>query len=253
MPGNHALGEFLRSRRTRLPPSDAARTRRRTPGLKREEVAQRAGISVEWYVKLEQGRGVSPSPGTVDALARALMLDPAETTHLRALADTAPSRTFDREVVPDLLRALVAGMAEPAYVTGRRFDVLAWNAAASALFGDFAHLADDDRNILHWMLTNPAALTLFGDGWSDEARRVVDLFRVSHDLWRGDPAFTALVARVRAASPSFASWWDDHNIRAPRSGIKRLHHPVLGPVSYAHASFQANDDPSLRLTIYTRA
>jgi transcriptional regulator with XRE-family HTH domain len=253
MPGNHALGEFLRSRRTRLAPSDPARTRRRTPGLKREEVAQRAGISVEWYVKLEQGRGVSPSPTTVDALARALVLDPAETAHLRALAATAPSGTFDREVVPDLLRTLVVGMAEPAYVTGRRFDVLAWNAAAAALFGDFALLDGDDRNILHWMLANPAAPALFGDNWSDEARRVVELFRVSHDLWPGDPAFAALVARVRAASPSFASWWGDHNIRAPRSGIKRLHHPLLGPVSYAHASFQANDDPSLRLTIYTRA
>ena len=133
MAGNRPFGEFLRSRRTRLDPSevgDAARQRRRTPGLKREEVAQRAGISAEWYVKLEQGRAVSPSAATVEALGRALRLDGIELAHLRSLAAAGGRQPFRREVAPDLLRRIIEGLPEPAYLTGQRWDILAWNDAA---------------------------------------------------------------------------------------------------------------------------
>lgn len=255
MQSNRPFGDFLRSRRARLSPEpagDSARARRRTPGLKREEVAQRAGISAEWYVKLEQGRAVSPSAETVEALGQALRLDAVELAHLRALAATGGRQPFRRESVPDTLRRLVASLPEPAYLTGQRWDILAWNDAAVALLGDFGRVQVENRNVLHWMLTDPAAKTLFGDTWPDEARRMVSLFRPAHDLWRGDVAFAGLVDRLRANCQEFAGWWATHGIAAPVSGTKRLRHPALGDLRYDYASFQANDDPALKLALYTR-
>src|SRR3954469_10730697 len=132
------FGDFLRSRREKLSPKTVgipSGRRRRTAGLRREEVAELAGIGVDWYIRLEQGRTVSPSVTTIDALARALRLSKAEHAHLRALARDADRSAFTRERVPDALRRLVEGLNQPAYVTGRRWDVLAWNAAADEVFG----------------------------------------------------------------------------------------------------------------------
>ncbi len=255
MAGNQAFGDFLRSRRARMEPeapADPGRRRRRTPGLRREEVAGRAGISAEWYVKLEQGRAVSPSAETVEALGRALRLDAVEMAHLRALAAAGGRQPFRAEAVPDTLRRLVASLPEPAYLTGRRWDLLAWNDAAVAVFGDFGRLPPGERNILHWMLTVPAARALFGRSWAAEARRMVALFRPTHDLWPGDAAFAELVERLRRGCPEFGGWWADHGIGAPVSGSKLLQHPTLGTLRLDHASFQANDDPALRLALYTR-
>jgi transcriptional regulator with XRE-family HTH domain len=255
MAGNRAFGDFLRSRRTRLNPDklgDATPRRRRTPGLKREEVAQRAGISAEWYVKLEQGRAVSPSAATVEALGRALRLDGVELAHLRSLAAAGGRQPFRREEAPDALRRIVASLPEPAYLTGQRWDLLAWNDAAAALFGDFGRFALEDRNILHWMFTDPAARQVFGQTWGEEARRMASLFRAAHDLWPGDTAFVALVDRISARCPEFDAWWSEHRVGAPVSGAKHLRHPTLGVVRYEYASFQANDDPALKLALYTR-
>jgi PAS domain-containing protein len=204
-------------------------------------------------VKLEQGRAVSPSPETVDALGRALHLNTVEFAHLRALAASGGRRPFRRETVPDTLRGLVQRLPEPAYITGQRWDILAWNDAAAALLADFGRLEPGNRNILHWMLTDPVARLLFGMTWEAEARRMVALFRPSHDLWRGDAAFAELVDRLRANCPEFEGWWAAHGIGAPVSGTKHLHHPTLGPLSYDYASFQANDDPALKLALYTRS
>ena len=250
---NAALGEFLRSRRERLNPSSLGYStirRRRTPGLRREEVAEAAGISVEWYVKLEQGRAVAPPVTTVDALARALSLDAIESQHLRRLASVASSELFIRERVPATLKRLVGGMAHPAYITGRRWDVLAWNAAAVDIFGDFGAVPRCDRNILLHMLTQPGAKTLFGAQWPSEARRMVALFRATFDLWAADPAFMDLVERVRGGCDSFDGWWRDHDVCAPVSGIKTLH-TSIGPRRYEYASFQSNDDPALKLAVYS--
>ena len=246
------LGDFLRSRRARLAPPGPGNARRRTPGLKREEVAQAAGISVEWYVKLEQGRGARPSPETIGALARALRLDEVETRHLRLLASPAGRPSFVREEVPPALAALVERMAEPAYLTGQRWDVLAWNAAAAVLIVDFGSVAAADRNILLFMLTDARARTLFGAGWEDEARRMVSLFRAGFDPWAGDPAFEELVARLAEGCRHFASWWAGHEVAAPVSGTKFLSRACGGQVGYDYASFQANDDPRLKLAVYVR-
>ena len=154
------LGDFLRSRREHLSPAAAGlgnRRRRRTPGLRREEVAERAGIGVDWYVRIEQGRTVRPSVATVDALAHALCLDPADHAHLRVLARDGDRRAVAEETVPDEIRHLVASLHQPAYVTGRRWDVLAWNAAAVDAVTNFGRMADGDRDLLAHMLTRPDA------------------------------------------------------------------------------------------------
>jgi len=252
-PNRSELGDFLRSRRERLSPKAvglAAGRRRRTPGLRREEVAELAGIGVDWYVRLEQGRTVNPSVTTVDALARALRLSKVEHAHLRALTRSGDHRAFTRETVPDPIRRLVESLKQPAYVTGRRWDVLAWNKAAAEIFA-FDRLAEEDRNTLILVLTKPATRRLFGATWTDEAKRMVALFRATHDLWAEDPAFLDLLRRLREGCPEFAGWWRAHDIRAAAAGRKQLRHPKKGLLTFEHTSFQANDDPALKLVVYT--
>ncbi|MET0254659.1 MAG: helix-turn-helix transcriptional regulator [Luteibacter sp.] len=256
MEGNRQLGEFLRSRRERILPEDvgiASLRRRRTPGLRREEVAQLAGISAEWYVKLEQGRAVTPSAATIAALGKALRLDKVEQAHLNALAESGHRKAFVTEVVPETVAHIVSSLPQPAYVTGQRWDILAWNDAAADLFTDFSRLPAEERNILLYVLTDPAGRRLFGASWAREARRMVSLFRVAHDMWAGDAAFDSLVDTIRQRCPEFDEWWTSHDVGAPVSGAKTLHHPVRGELRFDFATFQANDNPALKLAIYARS
>ena len=246
------LGDFLRSRRARLSPEAVGLTagrRRRTPGLRREEVAQLAGIGTDWYIRLEQGRAVSPSATTVDSLSRALRLNPVEQAHLRSLTRNAERRPFTREVVPEGLNSIVESLNVPAYVTGRRWDVLTWNAAAAEIFA-FDRVPKEDRNTLILVLTYPKTRKLFGSSWVDEAKRMVAQFRATHDLWERDPALIELLGRLRAGCREFAAWWASHDVRNNVAGQKNLTHPRKGPLRLKYTSFQANDDPSLKLVIY---
>jgi len=241
------LGDFLRSRRDRLGPRDvglAGGRRRRTSGLRREEVAELAGIGVDWYTRLEQGRAVKPSDTTLGALSRALKLSSDETLHLRALVKAAERRPFVRETAPATVRALVEALNLPAYVAGRRFDILVWNAAAEAIF-HFSRLGEVDRNTLLYVLTRPEARELFGEAWPVEAQRIIGLFRRVYDMHADDPAFVELAARLRAGAPEFEGWWARHEVRKPSSGQK-----VLGPYRLDYASFQSNDNPDLKLTLF---
>jgi transcriptional regulator with XRE-family HTH domain len=247
------LGDFLRSRRQKLTPKAVGLPvgrRRRTPGLRREEVAELAGIGVDWYIRLEQGRSVSPSAATIDALARALRLTKAEHRHLKELTQNADRRVFARERVPAAILRAVEQLNLPAYVTGRRWDVLAWNAAADEIFA-FSRLTEADRNSLLSVLTNPATRRLFGASWADEAKRMVAQFRATHDLWAGDPAFRDLLARLQEGCPEFAGWWEAHDVSGVAAGRKSLIHPKKGRLKLEYVSFQANDDPALKLVIYT--
>jgi transcriptional regulator with XRE-family HTH domain len=251
-PRRAAFGDFLRSRRERLDPKALGfpeRRRRRTAGLRREEVAELAGIGVDWYIRLEQGRTVSPSATTVDALARALRLSKTEHAHLKALAREGDVRAFAIERVPETIRRMITNLNAPAYVTGRRWDLLTWNRAADEVFA-FSRFAEGERNVLLGMLTDPRMRKLFGAGWAEEARRMVAQFRATHDVWAGDPAFVALLEQLQRSS-EFRRWWKAHDIRATASGRKSLHHPEEGLLVFEHASFQANDDPALKLVIYT--
>jgi transcriptional regulator with XRE-family HTH domain len=247
------LGDFLRARRESLTPKALgipAGRRRRTAGLRREEVAERAGIGVDWYIRLEQGRSVSPSVTTIDALARALRLSKPEHAHLKALTRAGERRAFVRETVPATVKRIVESLNQPAYVTGRRWDILAWNDAADDIFA-FGRLAEDDRNILVCMLTNRGTRRFFGASWEDEAKRMVAQFRATHDLWADDPAFVALLGRLRGGCPEFAGWWKAHDIRGIAAGQKTLRSRRKGVRRFEYATFQANDDPALKLAIYT--
>ncbi|MBH5397997.1 helix-turn-helix domain-containing protein [Bradyrhizobium sp. CNPSo 4010] len=247
------FGDFLRSRREKLSPKAVGLPmgrRRRTAGLRREEVAQLAGIGVDWYIRLEQGRTVSPSVTTVDALARALRLSKTEHAHLKALARDGARSAFTREIVPPSIRRMIESLHQPAYITGRRWDVLAWNAAAEEVFG-FSQFPERDRNTLLLVLTNKQTRKFYGASWTEVAKRMVAMFRATHDVWAGDPAFTELLTRLREGSPEFVEWWEAHDIRSTISGSKTMHHPTKGVLHFEHTSFQANDDPALKLVIYT--
>ncbi|WP_311544425.1 helix-turn-helix transcriptional regulator [Streptomonospora wellingtoniae] len=256
-PDRSGLGAFLRSRRERLAPQDVGlpeRGRRRTPGLRREEVAELAGIGTDWYIRLEQGRSVIPSPATVGALAAALRLDAAEQAHLQALAGAFVQEPFVRERAPDGLRNLVETLDRPAYLTGRRWDLLAWSPAAADLFADFGAWAEEDRNVLVYLLLDPGARRLFGHGWADQARHLVGRFRAARDLRPADPAFDRLTARLLRGCPEFGAWWDRHDVReAGGAGTKVLHTPDRGALRFDYATFQADEDPALCLTVYTQA
>jgi len=249
------LGDFLRSRRQRLTPKSVGlpeRHRRRTPGLRREEVAELAGIGVDWYIRLEQGRSTSPSRSTIDALARALRLNKVEHGHLRALTQGGERRAFARETVPDTVKRIVESLNQPAYISGRRWDVLAWNQAADEVFG-YSRMKEEDRNSLLLAFTNANARKMFGSDWAHEARRMLAQFRPTYDLFAGDPAFIDLIARLNQGSKEFAAWWQAHELRSVATGQKRMQHPKKGALRFDYASFQLNDDPALKLVIYTPA
>ena len=212
------LGHFLRSRREKLSPKAvglAPGQRRRTAGLRREEVAELAGIGIDWYVRLEQGRSVRPSAGTVDALARALRLNKAEHAHLKALTRPASPGAFVRETVPDTVRRIVESLNQPAYVTGRRWDVLAWNKAAGDIFA-FDQLAESERNTFLSMLTRPATRKLPSRTKHSSARATL---HAGQRLFAGGNVRLGRL-RVAGVGLSTACWRGDLARARRRRGLK---------------------------------
>jgi transcriptional regulator with XRE-family HTH domain len=246
------LGEFLRRRRERLNPHDCglpANTRRRTPGLRREEVAERSGISVDWYIRLEQGRDSLPSRGTAEALSKALKLGPADRAHLFRLASPETPRTFTKETAPRNLVALVENLNTPAYVVGARFDLLCWNRKAVELFRDYSKIPEPKRNSLYQMFTAPEMKDRYPE-WEREARGLLESFRATFDFWSDAPEFVALVEEVKSLSPEFRRWWREHGVRLQPSGEKLMRRPGLGLVKMSYATFQSNDNTDLKLVAY---
>ena len=246
------LGEFLRQRRETSNPRDfgiTASDRRRTPGLRREEVAELSGISVDWYVRLEQGRESLPSKATVEKLAEALHFSATERAHILRLTLGSTGRVFKRETVPDHVATLVEGLSTAAYVVGARRDLLYWNKAATELFRDFAKIPVAKRNTLLQMFTSPEVRGRY-PRWEDEARSALEDFRLTYDFWSHSPEFNALVDELRTASREFARWWKAHRIRPKPSGRKLMTHPSYGRVTVAFSTFQSNENPDLRLVLY---
>lgn len=255
-PSRAGLAELLRTRRDRLTPADVglpAGSRRRTAGLRREEVAQLAGVSATYYTFLEQGRDVRPSRQVVAALAGALRLSPAERAHLFQLAGI-PLAADDQdlaETVDPVVGTLVSRLDPfPAYVKGGRWDVLAANRAARALFTDWAALAPGDRNKVWWMFTDPAARKVYVE-WEQEASDLLGRFRAAAARRPDDPAFTTLIERLHQASPEVRDWWPRYEVRPVGSGTKRLHHPALGDVAFQHTVLQVADHPEQMLVYFT--
>ena len=257
------MGGFLRSRRERLRPEDIGQPpgpRRRTPGLRREEVAVGAHISTEYYVRLEQGRSPRPSGEVLAAIAGALRLTDAESDHLHVLAGTAPTRDrlHRRDVRPSILALLQRLPQTAGVVLSAAFEVLAWNNLAAALMEDFAEVAPGDRNLARRAFLGPPPLdpaTLGGAlyGIADAAafgHQVVMELRSTVARYPADPAVTGLVHELLDASPEFARLWDRHDVQAAPMLTKTFRHPVVGEITVDCDSL-ALTDRDQHLVLYT--
>jgi transcriptional regulator with XRE-family HTH domain len=250
------LAHFLRSRRDSLQPEDvglAGGGRRRTPGLRREEVAQLAGVGATWYTWLEQGRDVRASLDVLEALARALRLTQAERTHLVVLGrgeEPPPCKSPAERVSPTLRRLICNLGPNPAFVLGRRWDYLAWNDAACALLGDLSAVPRASRNHAWLTFTDPARREMFTD-WERSSRLLVAKLRADTARHVGDPEFDSLIAALRNASPEFARAWERHEVSVGGEGRKDLRHPTAGTLSFSHAVFHPAEASEQRLVLYS--
>lgn len=256
---NRELADFLRRaraavdpRRAGLPADDRVR---RVPGLRREEVALLAGVSTDYYSRLEQGRRISPSPGVIDAIARALELDAAGRTHLGHLIGPAPILKPRRaasvqRVRPGLNQLIDALEGQPALVLGRRTEILASNRLARVLFDDFERMTPHDRNYARWVLLSDTARSLFVD-WDVQARAAVESLRLDSGNDPADRATGELVAELIEQSPDFARWWREHRVYQRSFGSKRLRHPLVGELTVDYESLTLPADPDQTLFVYS--
>ncbi len=252
-----ALGTYLKDRRTRLDPAALgfAAGRRRTPGLRREEVAQRSNISPTWYTWLEQGRGGAPSAGVLDRIAAALMLTEPEREHLFLLGlGRLPDIRYRpaQGVTPRLQRLLDALVASPALIKTATWDVVAWNRAACAVLTDYGALPPDQRNILRLMFGNPRVREAQHD-WDAVARFVVGAFRADAARAGAVSEVGLLVEELCRLSPEFEALWRDHDVAVHGGGVKRLNHPVLGPIALEYSAFAVDGRPDLSMLVYNPA
>jgi transcriptional regulator with XRE-family HTH domain len=256
---NRELADFLRRARASVDPARAGLPAdgrvRRVEGLRREEVAYLASVSTDYYTRLEQGRRISPSPAVLEAIARALDLDEAGRTHLGHLVGTPLSGATTRpgaiqRVRPALHQFLDALDGHPAFVLGRRTDVLASNRMARALLTDFEAMRPADRNYARWILTSDEARSLFVD-WEVQARAAVESLRLDSGRDPDDRLTTALIEDLKGSSPEFARWWPEHRVHQRTFGTKRLQHPVVGALTIAYETLSLPGDPDQTLFVYT--
>ncbi|NUP01044.1 MAG: helix-turn-helix domain-containing protein [Nonomuraea sp.] len=250
------LAEFLRSRRARVTPSEVGLPsggQRRTPGLRRQEVAQLAGMSIDYYIRLEQGRGPHPSRQVLSALGRALMLGQDERAHLFRLAGQTLDTPRIRHDVPQSILHLIAFMEEvPAYVLDARYDIRAWNPLASALIGGLECRPPEQMNVIRWVFTAPDLAEHLGDEEKGRfARASVADLRVAAGRYPDDRALQALVAEMMALSPCFAELWSMHEVEVRREQRKRVIHPVVGVIDTICQVLPVPDRDDLRLVLYT--
>jgi len=250
------LGTYLKDRRSKLDPAALGfpMTRRRTPGLRREEVAQRANVSATWYTWLEQGRGGAPSTDVLNRISRALMLTTVEREHLFLIALGHPPEVryqATEGISPRLQRVLDALEFSPAFVKTVTWDLVAWNRAASALFGHDA-LGPEQRNILRRIFLDPQARAAQLD-WQSVARFAVAAFRADTVRAGASANVEALVHELRRLSPEFKVMWRENDVRSHGEGIKQLRHPVAGLLALEYSAFSIDGRPDLSLVIYNPA
>lgn len=256
--GGNELGAFLRSRRAALDPHlvgmpDDGRPRR-VPGLRREELAQLAHVSIDYIVRLEQGRTRRVSRPVLDALADALRLAPDERDYLFTVADAAsapPARQPGRPEVAPRLRELLDTMHDvPAMVLRRGMDVLAWNRGAAALLVDFGALPPAERNLIRLTFLDDAFRSLYAD-WPRVARECVAVLRMEAGRTPHDPALNALVGQLSVLDADFRTWWADHRVRGPRQLTKTYRHPTVGTLVLDVHQFSVDTHPDQMLVAYT--
>lgn len=249
------LAEFLRTRRARVRPSEVglpAGIRRRTPGLRREEVAQLAGISVDYYARLEQGRSPRPSRQVLAALARALRLADDERRHLFHLAGEVPGPPGPSpDVSAGILHLLDRLQDVPAFVIDVKYDLLAWNPMAAALLGDLSRLPKSERNLVWQLFCGVGYPELYSPEDVEEfADQCVADLRAAAARYPTDPGIRNLLARLRANSPEFVRRWEQHRVGVRRGSTKRIRHPVVGELELQYEILEITDRGQ-RLIIYT--
>ncbi|MET9512044.1 helix-turn-helix transcriptional regulator [Streptomyces flavidovirens] len=253
------IREFLRTRRARITPEQAGLAPhggpRRVPGLRREEVAQLAGVSVDYYIRLERGRTQGVSETVLEAVARALQLDDAERAHLFDLtqpttAQTRRKRPLAPQRVHPVLYRTLDSLSVPAVVQGRRTDVLAANRLAYALYTDFEARPRRERNFARFVFLDEAARTLYAD-WDQVAGDCLAALRLYAGRHPDDPQLTELIGELSLHSDTFRRLWADHDVRAHASGVKRLHHPLVGDLTLDYVVLAVEGDPDQSLVIYT--
>jgi len=252
------LGTYMRDRRTKLDPAALGfpPERRRTPGLRREEVAQRANISPTWYTWLEQGRGGAPSAEVLDRIAHALMLTEVEREHLFLLGLGRPPEVRYRKnegVTPRLQRVLDALDPSPAVVRTAIWDVVAWNRAATVMLMDYGSLPPEQRNILRFIFLDPRARAAQYD-WQSVARFVLGAFRVDAARAGAAAEVEPLVEELCRLSPEFRSMWRDNDVSATHGeAVKHIRHPVLGPLAFEYSAFAVDGRTDLSMVVYNPA
>ncbi len=251
-----ALADFLRTRRAHLSPADVGLPpglRRRTPGLRREEVAQLANIGTSWYVWLEQGRDVHPSAQVLESLAQALRLALNERRHLFLLAGQPlppHAAPLEESASPALQQVLDDLNPSPAYAVGRRWDYLAWNKAADALFAISEASSRYARNLVWRLFTSPTMRER--PNWEQIARSTLAEFRAANARYPGDRWFEELIEDLKQVSPDFRRWWPHHDVvRSELDGHKVIEHPALGRLAFEHITLQVLSNPDVRIMIYT--
>src|SRR5271155_129937 len=251
------LGDYLKDRRAKLDPAAFGfpPERRRTPGLRREEVAQRANISATWYTWLEQGRGGAPSADVLDRIARALMLTDVEREHLYLLGLGRPPEARYRKddgVTPRLQHVLDALDPCPALIRNATYDVVAWNRAATLMLTDYGSLPPDQRNILRFIFLDPRVRAAQYD-WQSVARFVVGSFRVDAARAGAAAEVEPLVEELCRLSPEFRAMWRDNDVRSHGEGVKHIRHPVLGLIAFEYSAFAVDGRPDLNMVVYNPA
>ena len=243
-----ALGEFLRAHRERLPPPGASSSRRRTPGLRREEVAEACGVSLTWITWLEQGRDVSASPHALARLAEALRLVPAERAYLFELAGKRDPETPapSEDDLPPPVLALPGRMTIPAYLLDRTWRARAWNPAAAHLFTGWLD-GEHDRNLMRFIFVSPAASHLISD-WDERARRVVAEFRADFSRRLRDPFMQALIEELTARSPTFCRLWQEQEVLGREGGERRFKNPKR---SFYQSTLIVSSHPEIKLVCLT--
>jgi len=251
------LGSYLKDRRTKLDPAafGLSGARRRTPGLRREEVAQRANISPTWYTWLEQGRGGAPSADALDRIARALMLTDVEREHLFLLGLGRPPEVRYRAaggITPRLQRVLDALEPSPALIRTATWDVVAWNRAATVMLTDYGSLPPQQRNVLRLIFLDPRVRAAQYD-WESVARFVVGAFRVDAARAGAAAQVEPLVDELCRLSSEFKAMWRDNDVRSHGEAVKHMRHPVLGPIAFEYSAFAVDGRPDLTMVIHNPA
>jgi transcriptional regulator with XRE-family HTH domain len=252
------IAHFLRTRRERLKPDELGMPpggRRRTPGLRREEVAALAGVSTEWYTWLEQARAVRASADALGRISGALRLEPSASRHLLTLAGYGPQANGDAgwraaDVAPHLQQVLDRLDPYPAWVYGERWDVVAWNRGATILYGDFAAMQGHERNMLSVMFLNPGIRRQLVD-WPRLARGIVAKVRAVYARYVDDPWYHEIIDLLCARSPEFAAWWRDHDVHPYQDGIKSFDHPAAGRLTFDFSTFDLRDERFANLSLVT--